>query len=77
MTRKKATVDFEQSMLDLENLVTKMEQGNLSLQESVQTFEEGIKLINQCQDTLTKAEQKVQILIDENLQTINPQENQD
>ena len=45
MAGKKTIANFEQSLLDLENLVTKMEQGNLSLEESLQAFEQGMKFL--------------------------------
>jgi exodeoxyribonuclease VII small subunit len=44
-------------------LVTKMEQGNLSLEESLQHFERGILLTRTCQQALKEAEQKVEILL--------------
>ncbi|WP_415899923.1 exodeoxyribonuclease VII small subunit [Neptuniibacter sp. QD48_11] len=64
MPRKKKTTDFEQSLQALEALVTKMEQGDLSLEESLQAFEEGVSLTRECQGILTQAEQKVQLLIE-------------
>lgn len=64
MPAKKKTDDFnfEKSLTDLTTLVDKMDQGNLSLEDSLKNFESGIKLIRQCQRVLTAAEQKVQIL---------------
>lgn len=64
-TAKKQTpssVDFEKSLQQLNALVEKMESDQLSLEASLQCFEEGIALIRQCQKTLNEAEQKVQIL---------------
>ena len=43
-----------------------MEEGELSLEESLQAFEKGIKLTRECQTALKKAEQKVKVLINEN-----------
>ena len=57
---------FEQSLEKLEQLVERMEEGDLSLEDSLKTFEEGIKLTRQCQQALVKAEQKVKLLIEEN-----------
>ena len=54
--------DFEKSLQQLNQLVEKMESGNLSLEMSLQCFEEGVALIRQCQHTLQHAEQKVKIL---------------
>lgn len=67
MTKKKAdSFDFEQALEDLEELVSAMEQGELSLEDSLQAFEKGIKLTRECQVALKNAEQKVQLLISEN-----------
>ncbi len=54
--------DFEASLNQLNQLIEKMETGQLSLESSLQYFEEGIILIKQCQKTLNDAEQKIQIL---------------
>ncbi|MBO9481917.1 MULTISPECIES: exodeoxyribonuclease VII small subunit [Gammaproteobacteria] len=67
----KNTVDtesfaFEQSLAELETLVQKMESGDLSLEESLKAFEQGIKLTRGCQKALTDAEQKVQQLLAQN-----------
>jgi len=62
---KKKAVDFEQALQDLEGLVTTMEQGELSLEESLKAFETGIKLTRDCQSRLSEAEQKVQLLLEE------------
>ena len=70
MTKKKAGgFDFEQALEDLEELVSAMEQGDLSLEDSLQAFEKGIKLTRECQTALKNAEQKVQVLINENGKT--------
>ena len=67
MTKKKqAGFDFEKTLDELEQLVTSMEDGELSLEESLQAFEKGIKLTRECQTALKQAEQKVQVLINEN-----------
>ena len=62
----KKSYPFEQSLEKLEQLVERMEKGDLSLEDSLKTFEEGIKLTRQCQQALVKAEQKVKLLIEEN-----------
>lgn len=64
MPRKKKTIDFEQSLQELESLVNQMEQGDLSLEESLQAFEKGVSLTRECQNILSDAEQKVQILLE-------------
>ena len=57
------TIDFEQSLKELEDIVRKMEQGELSLEHSLEAFEEGVKLTRNCQTALQKAEQKVALLV--------------
>ncbi len=66
-------IDFEKSLNQLEELVEEMESGDLSLKESLKAFEQGIKLTRDCQEALSQAEQKVQLLIEENseLKTID------
>ena len=66
MARKKATPDFEQSLADLQTLVERLENGELSLEDSLSAFEQGIGLTRECQAALTQAEQKVQILLERN-----------
>lgn len=63
MAAKKKAVDFEQSLAQLEALVTKMEKGELSLEESLKAFEEGISLTRECQARLAAAEQQVNLLM--------------
>ena len=58
--------DFETALAELEALVEKMEQGDMSLDESLKQFERGIKLTRSCQQSLRDAEQKVQILLEKN-----------
>lgn len=53
-------------MEELEKLVEQMEQGDISLEESLKAFERGIKLTRTCQQALQEAEQKVQILLEKN-----------
>ncbi|AAU92858.1 MULTISPECIES: exodeoxyribonuclease VII small subunit [Methylococcus] len=64
---------FEEALTELEQLVERMEQGNLPLEESLKLFERGIELTRTCQKSLQDAEQKVQILLEENsLPTLKP-----
>lgn len=53
-------------MEELEKLVEQMERGDISLEESLKSFERGIKLTRTCQQALQDAEQKVQILLEKN-----------
>jgi exodeoxyribonuclease VII small subunit len=56
--------DFEHSLDELEQLVGRMESGELSLDESLQSFERGIGLYRHCQQALEKAELRVRLLLD-------------
>ena len=55
-------VSFEKALSELEALVERMETGELTLEESLKSFEQGIALTRSCQQALTEAEQKVEIL---------------
>lgn len=55
---------FEQSLDELEQLVAKMEGGELSLDESLRSFERGIALFRNCQNALEQAEVRVKLLLD-------------
>jgi exodeoxyribonuclease VII small subunit len=60
---KDAVPDFEAAMHDLEQLVERLEQGDLPLEESLAAFERGVALTRACQSALKEAEQKVEILL--------------
>lgn len=62
---EKPSASFEDSLNALEALVNKMEQGDLSLEESLKAFETGIQLTRDCQTRLTAAEQQVQQLMEQ------------
>ena len=64
MAKKK--INFEKSLTELETLVEDMEQGDLSLEESLKCFEKGIGLTTDCQQALQSAELKVQELVEKN-----------
>ncbi|MGY6277072.1 exodeoxyribonuclease VII small subunit [Methylomonas sp. MgM2] len=66
MSRRKSASHFEEAMEELEKLVEQMERGDISLEESLKSFERGIKLTRTCQQALQDAEQKVQILLEKN-----------
>lgn len=65
MPKKSPNFNFEESLVELDTLVNKLEEGSLSLEESLATFEQGIKLTRACQKHLNEAEQKVSLLIDD------------
>ena len=56
------TIDFEKSLKQLETLVDKLEKGDLSLEDSLKNFEQGVKLTRDCRQALQTAEQKISIL---------------
>lgn len=56
--------NFEESMKKLEEIVGELENGNLNLDESVNKFEEGMKIAKQCNNILESAEKKITILLE-------------
>ena len=62
MAKKDKQIEFEEAFKRLEDIVNKMESGDLSLEESMTLFEEGIKLTETCKSRLEAAEQKIQLL---------------
>jgi exodeoxyribonuclease VII small subunit len=66
MPKKRTSSLFEDSLAELEQLVTHLEQGDITLEESLKFFERGVNLTRTCQKALQEAEQKVQILIEKN-----------
>lgn len=65
-------MEFENKLGRLEDIVKKMESGDLALEESLKLFEEGVKLSRECHTQLDQAEQKVKILMSVDAQG-NPQ----
>ena len=55
-------INFEKSLKQLETLVEKLEKGELSLEESLKEFEQGVKLTRECRQALQTAEQKISLL---------------
>lgn len=69
--------NFDQALAELEQVVARLEEGELTLEESLRQFEQGVHLTRLCQEALSQAEQKVQILLadeqqGENLQGFAP-----
>lgn len=56
-------MDFEKKLNRLEEIVEKMEKGDLTLDESLQLFEEGVKLSRECQQKIGEAENRVKLLM--------------
>ena len=62
MSRKPKEPGFEASLAELEELVARMEAGDLPLDEALRSFERGVQLTRECQAALQTAQQRVQIL---------------
>ena len=60
---KQSIGGLEKSLEELEALVTRLESGDLPLEQALKEFERGVKLTRQCQAALQQAEQKVEILL--------------
>ena len=65
MTAKKH-LPIETALTELESLVGQLEQGELTLEEALQRFEQGVALVRACQNSLRLAEQKVEQLMERN-----------
>ena len=55
-------VKFESALGDLEKIVGEMEDGELPLEQLIERYEEGMRLVKVCHDKLAEAEQKIEIL---------------
>lgn len=79
--KKPENQSFEESMSELETIVDDLEQGDLSLEDSMKLFERGLSLSQASQSKLSQAEQKIQILLNKNgeeqLQPFTDNESQD
>ncbi|HEY5648872.1 MAG TPA: exodeoxyribonuclease VII small subunit [Nitrospiria bacterium] len=64
-SKSKSSPKFEESLKRLEAIVSRLEKGELPLDESVKIFEEGIRLSKNCMKTLEEAERKVEILLED------------
>lgn len=69
MVAKQKKLDYEAAVAELETLVERLEQGDISLEESLKLYERGVLLIRDCQEQLQAAEQKVQMLVQQSGQT--------
>jgi exodeoxyribonuclease VII small subunit len=57
---------FETSLEALEQIVRQLENGDLSLEKSLELFEQGIRLARECQERLSQAERRIEILLRDN-----------
>ncbi|MDD4893321.1 MAG: exodeoxyribonuclease VII small subunit [Candidatus Rickettsiella isopodorum] len=62
-TKKNTVFQFEKGLEELEKIVEQMECGNSTLEASLKQFSRAVSLLKDCQLTLKKAEQRVQILV--------------
>jgi exodeoxyribonuclease VII small subunit len=69
-------IDLEKSLQELESIVETLEDGELSLEESLKHFEKGVKLSRECQAALKDAEHKVKILTAGELKNFDTESNQ-
>lgn len=67
MAAKPKPPRLEEALATLESLVERMESGDLSLEDSLKAFEDGIRLTRECQQALQQAEQKVRILLEQHV----------
>ncbi len=63
MSQPQETLNFDAALAALQQTVKKLESGEMNLEDSLKSFEEGIRLTRSCQQHLTAAEQKIEILI--------------
>lgn len=70
---------FEKSLASLEKIVRQLEEGDLSLEESLKLFEDGVKLSRECQERLNQAERRIEVLLkdEEGNPALEPIEAQD
>ena len=60
----KANIKFEEALKTLENLVSKLENGNIPLDDSIKTYEQAMELVRICNNHLDSAEGKVRVLVE-------------
>ncbi len=65
-TNEQQTKSFEASLESLEQIVRQLEQGDLPLEKSLELFEQGIRLSRECQERLSQAERRIEILLRDN-----------
>jgi len=65
-SNEQQTKSFETSLESLEQIVRQLEQGDLALEKSLELFEQGIRLSRECQERLSQAERRIEILLRDN-----------
>nr|WP_276521565.1 exodeoxyribonuclease VII small subunit [Shewanella sairae] len=73
VAKKPENLSFEDSLSELEKIVTDLEHGDVSLDDALKQFERGIKLVRNSQNKLENAQQKVAVLMqEEGVDTLKP-----
>ncbi len=67
--------NFEKSISELEKLVAEMENGNITLDESIDKFEKGMQLIKECKDALQTARGRVEKILEDGSRAVFENEN--
>ena len=67
-TAKNRQPDLEKSLAELESIVSELEDGDITLEKALKQFEKGIKISRECQTALEAAEQRVQMLVNDDLE---------
>lgn len=70
---RRPRIDLEKALAELESIVGQLESGELSLEKSLKQFERGVRLSRECQAALQEAEQRVQLLMGEELRELDPE----
>lgn len=63
MSQEKKELPFEEAMKKLETIVSNLEGGDLSLENALKNYEEGVRLADLCSKRLTEAEKRVEVLV--------------
>ncbi len=66
MAQEPKEVQFETALKKLENIVENLENGDLSLEDALKQYEDGVKMADLCTKRLTEAEKKVEVLMKTN-----------
>lgn len=68
---RKTTKDFENSIAELETIISELENGTISLEESIKKYKQGMELAAYCSKVLKKAEQEVFIYEEKSFKKLN------
>lgn len=65
MSTNKEDLSFEEAVQQLEEIIARLEEGNLSLNDSLSEFQKGINLYKQCNNILNKVDGEIKLILDE------------